>query len=91
MARPKTDLAAAVHSAGRAAAAPAPAVSEVVEPPRASYPRPSRRSTRAIVIHVSPDMRKALRQVALDEDSSLQALGLEAFENLLRSRNVAIP
>ena len=31
-------------------------------------------------------MSKALRQLALDEDTTLQALGLEAFERLLEER-----
>ena len=31
-------------------------------------------------------MSKALRQLALDEDTTLQALGVEAFERLLEKR-----
>jgi len=39
-----------------------------------------------VLIHVSPELSRRLRQLALDEDTTLQALGLEAFERLLESR-----
>ena len=38
-----------------------------------------------VVIHVSPDPSKALRQLALDEDTTLQALGLSVPRRALRS------
>ena len=33
---------------------------------------------RGVLIHVSPELSRRLRQLALDEDTTLQALGLEA-------------
>ena len=80
MPKPKSDLATAVHSASRAPAPPAPDVT--LTPAR----RPSRRDTKGVVIHVTPEMNKALRQIALDEDTSLQALGVEVFERLIAER-----
>lgn len=77
----KIDLAEAVHGA---ATAPRPA-------PRARRGKgnarpPSRQGTRGVLVHVSPELWRAMRQLALDEDTSVQALGLEALEGLLRRR-----
>ena len=84
MPKPKTDLASAVHDAGRS-------VGPGLENPspelrRRAYRPPSREKRRGIVIHVIPELRKTLRQIALDEDTTLQALGEEAFERLVRER-----
>ena len=47
---------------------------------------PSRQGKRGVLIHVSPELSRRLRQLALDEDATLQALGLEALERLLEIR-----
>lgn len=44
--------------------------------------RPSRQGTKVIAAHADPAVSKQLRQLALDEDTSAQALVLEAL-NLL--------
>ena len=80
MARTKTrDLASAVHSAGKTA-------TDASGPDTARRVARTRQGTKGVLIHVSPTMSKALRQLALDEDSTLQALGVEAFEHLLKER-----
>ena len=47
-------------------------------------PRPSREGKRGVVIYVDPQMLRALKQLALDRDTSLQVLGHAALEALLR-------
>jgi hypothetical protein len=39
---------------------------------------------RGLLVRVNADGLRALRQLALDEDTTLQALGVEAFNDLLR-------
>ena len=80
MAKPNNrDLVSAVHNAGKSA--------EPTAGPVATRHVPStRQGTKGILTHVTPTMSKALRQLALDEDTTLQALGLEAFERLLEER-----
>ena len=76
MARANTrDLASAVHNAGRTTDADT----------TRRVPQ-SRQGRKGVLIHVTPDMSRALRQLALDEDTTLQALGVEAFERLLDER-----
>ena len=82
MPKPKSDLATAVHSASRAPAAP-PSDAAIAVAPK----RPSRRNTKGVVINVTPEMNKALRQIALDEDTTLQALGVGVFERLIAERH----
>lgn len=49
-------------------------------------PPPSRSGKKGVLIHLPVIRAKALRQLALDEDTTVQALGVEAFEALLRDR-----
>ena len=80
MARANTrDLASAVHSAGKAPA-------DTTQPDAPRRVVRTRQGTKGVLIHVTPTMSKALRQLALDEDTTLQALGVEAFERLLETR-----
>ena len=46
----------------------------------------SREGTRGVLIRVEQDLSRRLRQLALDEDTSVQALGVGAFETLLQAR-----
>ena len=80
MAKPNNrDLVSAVHNAEKSA--------EPTAGPVATRHVPkTRQGTKGILTHVTPTMSKALRQLALDEDTTLQALGLEAFERLLEER-----
>ena len=65
----------------RADPAPMPAAEE-----RRYVPPPSRKGTAPVTVHLSPDARRILRQLALDEDSSVQALMVEAVNMLLAQR-----
>ncbi|HYE51318.1 MAG TPA: ribbon-helix-helix domain-containing protein [Azospirillaceae bacterium] len=55
-------------------------------PERRYVPPPSRNGTAPVTVHLSPDARRILRQLALDEDSSVQALMVEAVNMLLAQR-----
>ena len=51
----------------------------------ASYPK-HRQGKKALIAYFSPGVSKALRQIALDEDSTMQALLGEAIDLLMRER-----
>ena len=53
---------------------------------------PERRPGRqvAVLLRVEPGVRRALRQLALDEDTSVQALGVDALMRLLEERGIKI-
>lgn len=51
----------------------------------ASYPK-HRQGKKALIAYFSPSVSKALRQMALDEDSTMQALLGEAIDMLMRER-----
>lgn len=57
---------------------------------RARRPRSSgtEQELRAILIRMNYEGLKALRQLALDKDRTLQSLGIEAFNDLLRKYSV---
>lgn len=77
------DLAGAVHGAAQpAAATPAPAMTETPKPGRGH----SRRGKHGILIHVEPEMARRLKHLAVERDTSLQALGVEAFTRLLAGK-----
>ena len=79
MAKPP-DLASAVHRAS----GPHPKTAA-----RRRYSPPAtRQGTKGVLIHVTPEMSKALRRLAIDEDTTLQALGVRAFELLLTDATV---
>ena len=93
MARNKTDLAAAVHGAAKdepRAPERAPRKQTKEAPPKGSQEAParpkSREGTKGVLIHVSPETSRELRQIALDEDTTVQALGLEAFTRFIAGR-----
>jgi hypothetical protein len=50
-----------------------------------SYPK-HRQGKKALIAYFSPAVSKALRQMALDEDSTMQSLLGEAIDLLLRNR-----
>ena len=64
------------------AAAPTAAVSEK----SSAHARPSRKSTKHIGGYFDPAVSKQLRLIAVDEDSSVQALLGEALDMLFQSR-----
>ena len=71
------DLAAAVHGAGRE--------EETAAAGRTEQPA-SRRGKKGVLIYLEPDMAKALKRLAVEQDTTIQALGVAAFTALLRRR-----
>ena len=51
----------------------------------ASYPK-HRQGKKALIAYFSPGVSKTLRQLALDEDTTMQALLGEAIDLLMRDR-----
>ena len=85
--RPDVDLAAAVHGAAQPARpgiAPAhPFDTQAAEPPARPKKR-AREGTKGIVIYTPLAISRELRRLALDTDTTLQAMGLEALEMILQ-------
>ena len=50
------------------------------------HDRPSRKNTKHVGGYFSPEVSKQLRQIALDENSSVQVLLAEAIDMLFHSR-----
>ena len=76
-------LADAVHSAARPVALKSvPATTASPGPGRS----PTRQGKRGILIHVDPELARRLKHLAVERDTSLQALGVEAFQQLLASK-----
>ena len=62
------------------------------DPTPAGSTRPkSRAGKTGIVVYVPPELARELRHLAVDEGSSLQALGLEALTELLERRTRSTP
>ena len=51
-------------------------------------PPPSRAGKRGIVIYVEPDTARALKILAAQRETTIQALGTEALENILAEQEV---
>ena len=77
------DLAGAVHDAAQPTAAK-PLPSTTASPGRGRSR--SRQGKRGILIHVDPDLARRLKHLATDRDTTLQALGVEAFQRLLAGK-----
>ena len=76
MTKPLRSLAEAVHSA-------ASETSATIRSPGRTM---SRAGKKGIVIYVEPEMARSLKRIAVDEDTTLQALGLEALGKLIDQR-----
>ena len=50
--------------------------------------KPSRRDTKLVQAHVPAEVSRQLKQLALDEDKTLQQLIVEALNDLFRSRGI---
>lgn len=61
-------------------------IPEAVEPAQSVHTRPSRKSTKHIGGYFDPAVSKQLREIALQEDNSVQALLGEAIDLLFQSR-----
>lgn len=70
---------------------PKPSLTEIVQKNTASQTESNLpgnvRNTKGVILRLPPHMHQALRQLALDEGTSLQALGIEALEQLLKVRH----
>ena len=67
--------------------APQVSVEEQVQFTAPASRPPSRRGTKTIAGHFSPEASKLLRQIAVDEDSSVQELLREALNDLFEKRS----
>ena len=56
----------------------------------APHVRPSREGLKTVVTYVVPEISAALRHLAIDQDTSMQALGEEAFALLLEKYSVKV-
>lgn len=82
--QPKVDLATAVHGAAQKTEQP-----ERLSPRAGTKPGlrgESRQGKKGILIHVEPELRRELRRIAVNEDTTLQALGVEALRRLIEER-----
>ena len=80
--QPKVDLATAVHGAAQTEP-------ERLSPQAGMKPGlrgESRLGKKGILIHVEPELRRELRRIAVNEDTTLQALGVEALTGLIEER-----
>lgn len=78
-------FAAALKTKNQLSAEPA-AVPQEQEQPASVHARPSRKSTKHIGGYFDPTVSRQLREIALAEDSSVQALLGEAIDMLFQSR-----
>jgi hypothetical protein len=62
----------------------APAPAPAAAPPPAARPRNPREGKKAVVGYFSPAVSRALHQLALDSEASIQALLGEAIDDLMR-------
>ena len=56
----------------------------------APHARPSRTGLKTVVIYVDQEVSKALRILAIQQNTTLQALGEQAFDLVLASYNVKV-
>ncbi|MEI8165388.1 MAG: ribbon-helix-helix domain-containing protein [Chloroflexales bacterium] len=79
----KPSLSAALHEAsGKKALTPIPTAQEPAADDTDKTARPSRQQTKLIGGHFDPIISRQLRQLALDESSTVQALLAEALNDL---------
>ncbi len=64
-------------------------LAEAVHDAGATPAAPEPETTKGLVLRLPLTLHRDLRRLAIDEDRSLQALGLEAIERLLAERNAA--
>ena len=78
MAKRKSNLADAVHGASRAD-----------KSSRSKVPSDTGRGeTKGVLLRLPTELHRQLRQLALDDGTSLQALGVEALQRLLKERQL---
>ena len=86
MTRKTNVLADAVHGAAAHPSAAKPLPATTARPGRGRSRSRSRQGKRGILIHVEPELARRLKHLAVDRDTSIQALGVEAFQRLLAGK-----
>ena len=76
MAKRKSSLADAVHGAARA--------DKPTRPKELGLDVTG--ATKGVLLRLPTELHRQLRQLALDDDTSLQALGVEALERMIKDR-----
>lgn len=84
--KPENKFAAALSRPKTTTAAEQPVEVSEKTPTSNSSIRPSRRGTKHIGGYFDPAVSKQLRKIALDEDTSVQALVAEAIDMLFQAR-----
>lgn len=84
--QPRVDLASAVHGAARARDGEGQRSLPGVEPAPGRGATKSRQGKKAVLVYVDPALRRALRFIAVEEDTTLQALCVEALSRLVAER-----
>ena len=83
----KPNLATALQEASGKAQPPVPQPETTSEPQETSYLAPSRRGKKAVTGHFDPAVSRQLKQIALDRDTTVQALLAEALNDLFEKYN----
>lgn len=60
-------------------------------PAAAPGARSSRAGKKGMLIYIDPELSRRLKHLAIDEDKTLQQIGVEALEMLLAARSSAGP
>ena len=76
------------QAAGNKVEAPQAEPQDAIAPAKAEKSKrpPSRQGLKTVCVHVDPAVQKELRYLALDEDTTVQALMVEALNMLMNSR-----
>lgn len=83
----KPNLVTALQEASGKAQPPVSQPEPPAEPQETSYLAPSRRGKKAVTGHFDPAVSRQLKQLALDLDTTVQALLAEALNDLFEKHN----
>ena len=83
----KPNLATALQEASGKTQPPVSQPETTSPPPETSYLAPSRRGKKAVTGHFDPAVSRQLKQIALDRDTTVQALLAEALNDLFEKYN----
>ncbi len=83
----KNSLSAALHEASGKKLAPAATTNDISAPPQQTELPPSRKGKKIISGYFDPAVARQLKQLALDNDATVQALLTEALNDLFVKYN----
>lgn len=83
----KPNLARALQEASGKAQLPSPQPESLSPPQETSYLAPSRRGKKAVTGHFDPAVSRQLKRIALEHDTTVQALLAEALNDLFQKYN----